>query len=447
MPYTGHVVITIPAANIPISVTNYTFLFTGTYAFLAGTGSGGSVTSSLGYDIIFTSDAAGTIILDFEQTFYDPTTGTVEYHIRTQPVAATNYVIYCYFGNSSITTYLGNDTGVWNSSWRAVWHLGNGTTPSGKDSTINANNGTPTGSPAAVAGKIDGAVSFTGALDIYNLVNSTSLRVSPSFTFRFWINPSSYNAGDGVVASLLDGLGNFNYIVAITSAGVTEFAYRNGASTPVLLDTTTIPLSTWTQITIVVTAPGLTNVSFWINGVHSSTQTSTIAVPGAFPGGFASIGNITNANVIDAALDELEIYSGAMSTGLITMLYSNEDTPGTFYTVASNNAWSETAFGTINLTGAATGNIGHVAAASGVIELTGTSGNSQGFANNPASGVIILGQSSNGSVGYNSETPHGTLELTGGAIVTVGEVPLKCITGDDSDKPIPPTVGTRHYAY
>src|ERR1700722_7085448 len=57
-------------------------LISGTYSYLATTGNGGNVTSSNGYDIIFTSDAAGINTLPFEQESYSATTGAVNYWVQ-----------------------------------------------------------------------------------------------------------------------------------------------------------------------------------------------------------------------------------------------------------------------------------------------------------------------------------------------------------------------------
>src|ERR1700733_9172999 len=69
--------ITIAHAQVPnTDQTNFPFLFNTTDALLASTANGGHVTNANGYDIIFTSDAAGTQKLNHEIESYNPTTGT-----------------------------------------------------------------------------------------------------------------------------------------------------------------------------------------------------------------------------------------------------------------------------------------------------------------------------------------------------------------------------------
>lgn len=61
-----------------------------------------------------------------------------------------------YYGHVSIANQW-NVTGVWDSNFKGVWHLPNGTALTALDSTSNALNGTPTGVNALpVAGKIYG---------------------------------------------------------------------------------------------------------------------------------------------------------------------------------------------------------------------------------------------------------------------------------------------------
>src|SRR5438105_5271179 len=71
--------------------TNFPMLFSGTYAYLATTSNGGGVTSSSGYDIIFTSDAGGNSVLPFERESYTATTGAVLYWVQVPTVSHTSY--------------------------------------------------------------------------------------------------------------------------------------------------------------------------------------------------------------------------------------------------------------------------------------------------------------------------------------------------------------------
>ncbi len=165
--YSNRRTVTIDHTKVPdTDQTNFPMLFSGKYPYLATTSNGGGVTNSSGYDIVFALDAAGTTILPFEQESYDPSTGKVNYWVQVPSVShAYDTVIFLFYGNSSISTDHSNKTGTWDSNFKGVWHMGNGTTLSAADSTANGNNGTVGGSPTAITGQISGAVNFSGSSD------------------------------------------------------------------------------------------------------------------------------------------------------------------------------------------------------------------------------------------------------------------------------------------
>src|ERR1700677_2756271 len=111
--------ITIAHTQVPnTDQTNFPFLFNTTDALLATTGNGGHVTNANGYVIIFTSDAAGTQMLNYEIESYNPTTGQLIAWVQIPTVSHTaDTVIYLLYGNSSVTTSQQNQNGVWNSNY------------------------------------------------------------------------------------------------------------------------------------------------------------------------------------------------------------------------------------------------------------------------------------------------------------------------------------------
>ncbi|HLK66747.1 MAG TPA: malectin domain-containing carbohydrate-binding protein [Bryobacteraceae bacterium] len=93
--------------------SNYTLLVTGTYPYLATTANGGKVTSSSGFDIIFTSDCAGLQKLDHEITSYNPATGAVAMWVVVPLVSHTeDTVLYLSYGDSAVTTSQENRSSV-----------------------------------------------------------------------------------------------------------------------------------------------------------------------------------------------------------------------------------------------------------------------------------------------------------------------------------------------
>ena len=121
---------------------NYPFLFNSTDPDLATVDNGGHVTNPNGYDIIFSTDPNGQTRLDFEVEQYNPATGQLVTWIRIPTLSHTSdTIIYVFYGNPAITASQANPTGVWDSNYQAVYHLGNlPSTNVASDSTNFANN-------------------------------------------------------------------------------------------------------------------------------------------------------------------------------------------------------------------------------------------------------------------------------------------------------------------
>src|SRR5262249_28636001 len=89
-PYTYSRTITIDHTKVPnTDQANFPVLISGTYAYLATTSNGGNVSNANGYDITFTSDAAGTQTLPYERESYNATTGAVNLWVKVPTLSHT----------------------------------------------------------------------------------------------------------------------------------------------------------------------------------------------------------------------------------------------------------------------------------------------------------------------------------------------------------------------
>ncbi len=98
--------LTITPPSLSGDLLNFPVLFSGTgIADLASTANGGRVSSSAGYDIVFTSDAAGHNLLNWETENYNPSTGLIVCWIQFPALlhAGSNY-IYMSYGDASVTS-------------------------------------------------------------------------------------------------------------------------------------------------------------------------------------------------------------------------------------------------------------------------------------------------------------------------------------------------------
>jgi hypothetical protein len=132
------------------SLANFAVLFSTTDANLKTVANGGKVGKSDGSDILFTA-GDGTTKLDHELERYNASTGEVLAWVRIPSLSnATDTALYIYYGNAAAANQQ-NPTGVWDSSYKGIWHLSNGTVLNAGDSTANANNGSIIGAGAGAA--------------------------------------------------------------------------------------------------------------------------------------------------------------------------------------------------------------------------------------------------------------------------------------------------------
>lgn len=185
--------------------SNFPVLIKGNYAYLATTANGGKVQNSNGYDVIVTSDSGCTTKLNHEVETYTAATGAVNYWVKVPTVShTTDSVIYLCYGNSSITTDQSNPTGVWDTNYKGVWHLGNGSTVSLADST-GVNNGT-NHSATATTGKVNGAAAFN---DSSQYATVPLVVLTSDITLEAWVYRTGSGTTQDVVAHGANGTDGF----------------------------------------------------------------------------------------------------------------------------------------------------------------------------------------------------------------------------------------------
>src|SRR5690348_11807223 len=141
---------------------------------LATLANGGKLHNANGYDVIFTSDSAGTTPIAYERAIQDLTTGASEFWVLIASLSSTiDTKIYLFYGNSLISTDQSNPTAVWDSHFIAVNHFNQltGTYITAPDSTSFGNtltDGVP-GRISGISGKIGGGATWTGSAAMQNV--------------------------------------------------------------------------------------------------------------------------------------------------------------------------------------------------------------------------------------------------------------------------------------
>lgn len=324
--------ITVDHTKVPANVSDFAVLVSGTYTYLKTTGNGGKVSNASGYDVVFyTSSDCTTGKLAWEVETWDATTGVVNYWVKNATLSSsTDTVFYMCYGDTSITTNQSNATGTWDSNYKGVWHLPNGSTLTANDSTSNAVNGTLTNTPTAVAGKVDGAASFASASTQYitasNTINPTAITVSA------WVNGTSFPNGYNSVVTKISGADYVSVLVK-SSGKLALYLKATGGVSYDGTGATTLSTGTWYYLTLVYSS------GVGLIGYVNASSDATAGADGTLATSsqdlrFAS--DAANANrEWNGAIDEVRISDTVRSADWITAEYNNQSSPSTFYTVGS----------------------------------------------------------------------------------------------------------------
>jgi hypothetical protein len=292
-------------------------------------GNGGHVQNANGYDITFRA-ADGTTILDHEVEKYTASTGELVTWVRIPTLDYNdNTVIYMYYGNSTITSPTENPTGVWDSSYKGVWHVHDDL----EDSTSNNNDATNNGTSSGT-GKIANSRSYNGA-SYLQVDDNASLNVTSELTMEAWVNLTNASSNQKIVGKTdspptrgyLLGVQNGNLYPEIWNSQGTDYTFSSGSFSS----------SQWTHLAVTWTTGG--NMIGYINGsqVNSisagtydiGTNTNTLRV-GATPWSTPPTQFFTNGLV-----DEVRICSIARPACWIQTEYNNQNTPSFFYEVGT----------------------------------------------------------------------------------------------------------------
>lgn len=323
-----------PHANFPVLI-NHTDNDLRTVA--------GKVTSTNGYDIVFTNSAGS--VLDFQLERYDGGTGQIVAWVKVPSITSgANVTLYMYYGNGSITTDQ-STTNTWSSGYRGVWHFNNNVADQSGQGINSVNQNT-----ASQTGKIGLARDFNGTSSWVELTNFPNLNTS--FTISGWVY--STNVGQDGQRIFVDDVNNTNgYGFSLGDEAVAgRLRFYSRASNPVSLDASgfTLSNSTWYHVAAVADISG--NVKrIYVNGVQRASGTYTNAW--GTDTGNASIGGETasgeTAHRFRGRLDEIRVASRALPADWIATEFNSQNQPtttvgvttaGDFYTVGNETSYN-----------------------------------------------------------------------------------------------------------
>ncbi len=313
-----------PASDL----TDFPVLFSGTFTYLKTIANSGKVNNANGYDIVFYSDVTLTTKLKFERTFWDATTGVVEFWVKVPTLtSASALVIYLAYGNTSISTDQQDVDNTWNTNYQLVYHLPNGTSLTANDSSGNSNNGTITGA-VAIAGKIDGGASFDG---IDDLITSATLptNATTNIALSCWVYPTDISSDFIIIYNGDSGANGYGIyinggIISLLLGAVILYNFNSA-----------IVQNAWNHI--VITRDATT----WRLYLNSSLDVNTITTnPNAPATATFQIADLLQRPTVNQPMivDEVRVLTTPLTANWIAAEYSNQNDPANFYIIGTETA-------------------------------------------------------------------------------------------------------------
>lgn len=283
-----------------------------------------------------------------EVVFYNSTTDTGELYFKAPSLSSTTDTdFYIYFGNSGATDYVGSVTygyqNVWTNNYVHVWHLHENTGTSLPDSSPSSLALTKLGAlePTPTVGIIGSAQNFDGSNDyMFGSVTSDS-SYTGSITLSVWANIETGAQYRHLMGKHLSNGGADNPFDFRTSNAATPALTTVRANTGNRIYTgPSVNLGSWAHY--VFTHPGALEQagSFYVNGVPTISGISGTGTGLPTGTGAPLRMGIRHDGVVkmDGGMDEIRITSDTKSSAWIAAEYNNQQTPTSFYTVASTES-------------------------------------------------------------------------------------------------------------
>jgi len=317
-------------------LTNFNFPVSMIDRNLATVTNGGFVQNVNGFDIIFVNSTE-TAKLDHEIEYYNPVTGEIVMWVRIPTLSHTvDTVLYMYFSNASISTTQETATGVWDSNYKAVWHMDAASGANQPDSTSNAQTAVQNNIPVQGVGKLGGSFSFDGLADYFSVAGA-AVDITGDKTIELWINAASFaidaNGSDPrILINNIDGTNVYQFALDAAGGGTISFAVNDGTGQHIIASQAW-NINTWYHLVGTYVASSHT-VVLYINGAVATNNGSLSLSLGT--SSLFNIGRRTDAlGYYLGSEDEIRVSNVARPAGWIATTYNSQSSPSSFYSVGA----------------------------------------------------------------------------------------------------------------
>ncbi len=314
------------------NTTDFPALFFGTYTYLKTSGNGGDIQNTVSVngvtvpaDLIFSTDNAGASPLKWQIVSYDATTGVIVAWIKIPTLSASvDTVIYMLYKNPAVTTWQGDITGTWNSSYLFNIHCSNSVT----DSTSNARD-FAVFVPSYTSGKFGTCLRTDGsdALTRPSRTDSGLPTGTNSRTIKMWVNFQTGSTG-----------GYFAY----GNQGTTDQdqrlrqdapSFKYLASGDDIIYSFTPTTSQWYYLVCTFNSSGTVG-KIYLDGSNVTTATKSAWNTVLAGSNGCTIGQDA-FSAISIDVQEVAIRNVVESADEVLAGYNNQNNPGTFYAIGA----------------------------------------------------------------------------------------------------------------
>ena len=300
-----------------------------------------------GDDIVFVSYGDNTTRVNHEIETFNGTTGKLCAWVNIPCLRSTgNTMLWMYYGNPSCGSQQ-NVTGVWDSVFKAVWHLSESPTGTVHDSTGNNNDMTSAGSMTSsdlVNGRVGKAIDFDGSNDYLSASDSASLKPT-SVSLLAWYYPRANSTGMWDIGKMcMDKWGNYdgcsygleygrfiplNYTGRFETSDNTQTNPAKGSYT----------LNNWHFLA--TTHDGASSAKVYVDGVVGNPPTvgvQALRYNGAMNFYIAASHSGVGSGInrwTSCIVDEVWVINGVLNESYIATLYNNQYSPSTFMSCGS----------------------------------------------------------------------------------------------------------------